>query len=265
MNTSLLQIPQFNNKSIRHILHEGKVYYSLVDIMRAILDEYQDPSDYLTTLKRNDNQIPANCRKLKLPGVDGKLYPTDCSTEEGVYRILQSVPSPNVEPFKQWLAKVGKERLDEERNPELALNRIVKVYKNRGMSDSWIEERFKSVVVRNTLTDTLKEHGIKGFEYAATTNILYKHSVGMDADQYKEHKGLVKTEKLRDHFSTEELELSKMTERFLEAQVKKNNSQGFNEIKEDAKVAGNYGARIREIMEEALGKSIITKKQDLLD
>lgn len=265
MNTSLSRIPQFNNKSVRSVLHEGKVYYSVVDILRAVLEDNQDASNIWSQLKIREKQVLTICQKLRLPGSDGKKYPTDCATEESIFRILQSVNSEKVEDFKLWLAKVGKERIEEEVNPELAINRIVKVYKNRGMPDDWIQKRFKTIVARNNLTDTLKEHGIKGYEYAATTNILYEHSVGMNADEYKEFKGLSKAEKLRDNFSMEELDLSDMTERFLKAQIKKNDSQGFDEIKEDAKVAGNYGARIREIMEEALGKSIITKKQDLIE
>lgn len=265
MNTSLSRIPQFNNKPIRHILHEGKVYWSIVDIIESIYGDGKGKYNWSKIKKNEFDQLLPFWQRFTMVAQDGKMRETDCATEECIYRILQSVPSPKVEDFKLWLAKVAKERLDEERNPELAVNRIVRVYKNRGMTDEWIQKRFKTIIARNNLTDTLKEHGIKAYEYAKTTNILYKHSVGMDADEYKEYKGLEKKDKLRDHFSIEELDLSDMTERFLKAQIKKNDSQGFDEIKEDAKFAGDYGSRIREIMEEALGKSIITKKQDLLD
>jgi len=269
MSNIISQVFNFNNKEIRSAVHNGQVYWSVIDVIEALLESGERPSKYWNDLKsrsmKKDIDLSAKCGKLKLEGLDGKMRPSDFATQEDIFYIIQYVPSSKADKFKEAFAKIVNERIEEENNPELIINRIVRVYKNRGMTDAWIEERFKSVVARNNLTDTLKEHGIKGSEYARTTNILYKHSVGMDADEYKEYKGLDKNDKLRDNFSIEELELSKMTERFLKAQIKKNDSQGFDEIKEDAKVAGNYGARIREIMEEALGKSIIKKKQDLIE
>ena len=270
MSNIISQVFNFNNKEIRSSVHNGQVYWSVVDVIESLLESGERPRQYWSDLKNGHNQdtgiqLYGKIVQLKLEAADGKMYLTDCATQENIFYIIQFVPSSKANKFKEQFAKIVNERIEEEKNPSLAIDRIVRVYKNRGMTDDWIQKRFKAIVARNNLTDTLKEHGIKAYEYAKTTNILYKHSVGMDADEYKEYKGLEKKDKLRDNFSVEELELSDMTERFLKAQIKKNDSQGFDEIKEDAKVAGNYGARIREIMEEALGKSIITKKQDLIE
>lgn len=283
MNTSLSQSISLDNINIRSAVHEGVRYYSVVDCVRYLVDESEDARNYWKVLKFRANKLVTKCNQLKeenkkigmqlhgkivqlqLKAEDGKLRDADCATQENIFYIMQYIPSNNADRFKEQFAKIVNERIEEEKNPALAIDRIVRVYKNRGMTDDWIQKRFKAIVARNNLTDTLKEHGIKAYEYAKTTNILYKHSVGMDADEYKEYKGLEKKDRLRDNFSVEELELSDMTERFLKAQIKKNDSQGFDEIKEDAKVAGDYGARIREIMEEALGKSIINKKQDLIE
>ena len=266
MSTNIItKLLSISNKPIRSAIHEGKVYYSVVDILRSVLRDDQDASNIWSQTKIRDSQVLTICQKLKLRGVDGKTYPTDCATEEGIFRILQSVNSEKVEEFKLWLAKVGKERIEEEINPALAIQRGMDSYRKRGMSEKWIKTRIETINSRNHLTDTLKDHGIKGNEYARTTNILYERTFELNAQDLREAKGLEDKDRLRDNMSENELTVVNISENLLEGIIKKNNSQGFKEIKEDAKAAGDYGARIREIMEEALGKSIITKKQDLIE
>ena len=266
MSTNIItKLLSFSNKPIRSAIHEGKVYWSIVDILKSVLQEDKDASNTWSTIKKRDIQVLAICQKLKLPGIDGKAYPTDCATEEGIFRILQSVNSEKVEEFKLWLAKVGKERIEEEINPALAIQRGMDSYRKRGMSEKWIKTRIETINSRNHLTDTLKDHGIKGNEYGRTTDILYERAFELKAKELREVKGLDDKDRLRDNMSRQELTVVNISEDLLEGIIKKNDSQGFDEIKEDAKVAGDYGARIREIMEEALGKSIITKKKDLIE
>lgn len=266
MSTNIItKLLSFSNKPIRSAIHEGKVYYSVVDILRSVLRDDQDASNNWSLIKRADKQFLSILQKLKLPGVDGKMYHTDCATEEGIFRILQSVNSERVEEFKLWLAKVGKERLEEEINPALAIQRGMDSYRKRGKSEEWIKTRIETIKSRNNLTDALKNRGIKGNEYGRTTDILYERAFELKAKKLREVKGLDDKDRLRDNMSENELTVVNISENLLKGIIKKNDSQGFDEIKEDAKVAGDYGARIRAIMEEALGKSIITKKQDLIE
>ncbi len=150
----------FQEKNIRRIWHEEEWFFSVVDVI-AILTDSKDPSDYWTTLKKRDNQLPTICRRLKLLATDGKNRLTDCANMEGMFRIIMAVPSPQAEPFKLWLARVGKERIDEIENPELAAERARAYYKAMGYDDAWIEMRLKTIDVRGQLTDEWKGRGVK--------------------------------------------------------------------------------------------------------
>jgi len=241
MSTNIItKLLSFGNKPIRSAMHEGQVYWSVVDILKSVLRDDQDASDTLVNIKRSEKQIPLILRKLKLPGTDGKMYPTDCATEEGIFRILQSVNSEKVEDFKLWLAKVGKERLEEEQNPQLAVDRAVRTWKKQGKPEDWIANRLKGIAVRNTTTDTWKAHGIKGDEYAKLTNSLH---VGVFNKTVKEHKKeLAVTGNLRDNLSRMELIALEFAEAAAEELTKHRNSQGYNEVKKDVKEGSAIGA-----------------------
>jgi len=270
MNTSLSQTISLDNINIRSAVHEGVRYYSVVDCVEYLVkDETTNAKVYWSSTKarcKNKGiELFTKCKQLKLPSSDGKMYLTDCATQENIFYIVQYIPSKKSDKFKEAFAKIVNERIEEEKNPELAIKRGMDSYRKRGMSEKWIKTRIETINSRNHLTDTLKDHGIKGNEYAKTTNILYERTFDLNAQELRDAKGLDDKDRLRDNMSKDELTVVNISENLLEGIIKKNNSQGFKEIKEDAKTAGDYGARIREIMEEALGKTIITKKQDLIE
>lgn len=269
MSNIISQIFNFNNINIRSAVYDGQVYWSIVDVIKALTDS-PSPRQYWSDLKRGHGfsegiQLQGKTLQLKIKSSDGKMYLTDCAIQENIFYIMQYVPSPKADEFKEQFAKIVNERIEEEKNPALAIQRGMDSYRKQGKSEKWIKTRIETIKSRNNLTDTLKDHGIKGNEYGRTTDILYERAFELKAKDLREVKGLDDKDRLRDNMSRRELTVVNISEDLLEGIIKKNDSQGFDEIKEDAKVAGNYGARIREIMEEALGKSIITKKQDLLD
>lgn len=241
MSTNIItKLLSFGNKPIRSAMHEGQVYWSVVDILRSVLRDDQDASDIWTSIKSRDIHTPTIYRSMKLPRSNGKMYHTDCATEEGIFRILQSVNSEKVEEFKLWLAKVGKERIEEEINPQLAVDRAVRTWRSQGKPEDWIANRLKGIAVRNTTTDTWKAHGIEGKQYGALTNILH---VGVFNKTVKEHrKELAVTGNLRDNLSRMELMALEFAEAAAEELTKHRNSQGYNEVKKDVKEGSAIGA-----------------------
>lgn len=208
----------FENKEIRSIWDSEKedYYFSVVDVI-SILTDSRDPSDYWTTLKRrliNDegSQLPTNCRRLKFKAKDGKLRNIDVLDTKGILRLIESVPSSKVEPFKVQLANLGNERINEVFDPELAINRAVNYYRNKGYNDEWIKKRILGIIDRFKLTDIWKDGGIsKPVEYALLTNEIYKSWSGMKANEYKAYKGIRK-ESLRDNMTDIELALTNIGE-----------------------------------------------------
>ena len=204
----------FEDKEIRSIWDSEKedYYFSVVDVI-SILTDSRDPSDYWTTLKRRlinneGSQLPTNCRRLKFKAKDGKLRNTDVLDTKGILRLIESVPSSKAEPFKVWLANLGNERINEVFDPELAINRAVNYYRNKGFNDEWIKKRIFGIIDRFKLTDIWKDGGIsKPVEYALLTNEIYKSWSGMKANEYKAYKGIRK-ESLRDNMTDIELALS---------------------------------------------------------
>ncbi len=204
----------FEDKEIRSIWDSEKedYYFSVVDVI-SILTDSRDPSDYWTTLKRRlinneGSQLPTNCRRLKFKAKDGKLRNTDVLDTKGILRLIESVPSSKAEPFKVWLANLGNERINEVFDPELAINRAVNYYRNKGYNDEWIKKRILGIIDRFKLTDIWKDGGIsKPVEYALLTNEIYKSWSGMKANEYKAYKGIRK-ESLRDNMTDIELALS---------------------------------------------------------
>ena len=259
----------FEGKEIRSVWDSEKeeYYFSVVDVI-SILTDSKDSSDYWTTLKRrltNDegSQLPTICRSLKLKAKDGKMRNTDTLDTKGILRLIESVPSPKAEPFKLWLAGLGKERIDEVFDPEIAIKRAINYYRNRGYDDKWIKARLNGILDRNKLTDIWKESGInEGYEYAILTNDIYKEWSGMTAKEYKEFKGLRK-ESLRDNMSDIEVLLADIGEITTRELAKKHKPYGLNENRKIAKAGGEVASNTRKDIEEKLGEDVINKDNKL--
>ncbi len=259
----------FEGKEIRSVWDSEKeeYYFSVVDVI-SILTDSKDSSDYWTTLKRrltNDegSQLPTICRSLKLKAKDGKMRNTDTLDTKGILRLIESVPSPKAEPFKLWLAELGKEKIDEVFDPEIAIKRAINYYRNRGYDDKWIKARLNGILDRNKLTDIWKESGInEGYEYAILTNDIYKEWSGMTAKEYKEFKGLRK-ESLRDNMSDIEVMLADIGEITTRELAKKHKPYGLNENRKIAKAGGEVASNTRKDIEEKLGENVISKDNNL--
>lgn len=241
---------------------EEKWYFSVIDIV-AILTESKDPTAYWRKLKQRlkaeGNETVTNCHGLKMVAPDGKMRLTDVLDTEGVLRLVQSIPSPKVEPFKLWLAKVGSERIDEMQDPEIAINRALQHYRNLGYSEAWINQRLKSIEVRKDLTDEWKRSGVKDNQYGFLTDILTEAWSGMKTRQYKEHKGL-KKENLRDNMSNMELVLNMLAEVSTTEISKGKNPQTLKENIDVAKEGGSVAKNARLEIESKTGNKIITNQ-----
>lgn len=266
MKTEKLQIINkiFNNTKIRSIWNKDdeKYYISIVDVV-GVLSESDNPSVYWRVLKKRlleeGNETVTNCNGLRLKAKDGKYRLTDVCDIEGMFRIIQSVPSKNAEPFKQWLAKLGSERIDETFDPSLSLQRAIDTYRNKGYDENWIAKRIKSVQDRKQLTDVWKESGItEGVEFAILTNEIYKEWSGMKATKYKEFKGLRK-ESLRDNMTDIEVALTDLGEIATRELTKKHLPKGLEENKKIAKMGGNTAKVAREDLEKKLEASVVSK------
>ena len=203
-----------------------------------------------------------NCHQLKLKAKDGKYRVTDVVDIEGMFRIIESIPSKNAEPIKQWLAKLGKERIDETFDPSLSVERAIDLYRAKGYDETWISKRIKTLQERKTLTDVWKENGVESNEYAILTNEIYKSWSGMTAKEYKEYKGLRK-ESLRDNMDSIELILTDLSEEATKRLVEKKKPQGLKENINIAKIGGNVAKVARDNLEENLGESVITNYNKL--
>lgn len=259
----------FENKEIRSIWDSEKedYYFSVVDVI-SILTDSRDPSDYWTTLKRrliNDegSQLPTNCRRLKFKAKDGKLRNTDVLDTKGILRLIESVPSSKAEPFKVWLANLGNERINEVFDPELAINRAVNYYRNKGYNDEWIKKRILGIIDRFKLTDIWKDGGIsKPVEYALLTNEIYKSWSGMKANEYKAYKGIRK-ESLRDNMTDIELALTNIGEIAARDIAKSERPQGLSENIKVVKRGGNVANAARVSYEKETKKLAISKDNSL--
>ncbi len=258
----------FNGSEIRSIWDDEKedYYFSVVDIV-SILTESNDPSHYWRTLKsrmiKEGNETVTKCDTFKFKAKDGKMRKTDVLDTEGIFRLIESIPSPNAEPFKLWLAKLGKERVDEVFDPEIAINRSITYYKNRGYSDEWIKKRLIGILNRNKLTDVWKRGGIKeGWEFGALTNEIYKEWSDMTAKEYKNFKGLRK-ENLRDNMTDLEIALTDLGEIATRVVAEEKKPQGFKENKKVAKIGGHAAKVAREDIEKNLQKPVITSTNAL--
>ena len=239
-------------------------YFSVVDVIGS-LTESNNPRDYWYRVKKRmseeeRSELSTFCRQLKLKSTDGKSYKTDVADMQGIFRIIQSVPSPKAEPFKMWLAEVGKERIDEIIDPELTIDRALEGYARKGYSREWINQRLQDIQVRKELTDTWQDHGVKtGNEYAILTNEISKAWSGMTTREYKDFKGL-KKENLRDNMSTTELILNMLAETATKDIAEATNPQGLEENKQVAQDGGSIAGDARKSIEARTGKPVITSK-----
>ena len=259
-------VKMFEGSQIRSVWDNEREewYFSVVDVIGS-LTESNNPRDYWYRVKKRmseeeRSELSTFCRQLKLKSTDGKSYKTDVADMQGIFRIIQSVPSPKAEPFKMWLAEVGKERIDEIIDPELTIDRALEGYARKGYSREWINQRLQAIQVRKELTDTWHDHGVKaGNEYAILTNEISKAWSGMTTREYKDFKGL-KKENLRDNMSTTELILNMLAETATTDIAEATNPQGLDENKQVAQDGGSIAGDARKSIEARTGKPVITSK-----
>ena len=270
MNNKLETISNlFENKEIRSIWDSEKeeYYFSVVDVINA-LAEPKNPRDYWYQLKKRlsdeeKSEVSTNCRQLKMKAQDGKMRETDTLDTSGIFRLIESVPSPKAEPFKMWLANLGKERIDEVFDPEIAANRVVNYYRGKGYTDEWIKQRLIGIVDRFKLTDIWKDGGIdKPVEFALLTNKIYKTWSGMKANEYKTYKGLRK-ESLRDNMTDIELALTNIGELTTRDIAREEHPKGLKENMSVAKRGGKVAKDARDSYEKATKKSAVAKDNAL--
>ncbi len=261
-------IKLFESKHIRSVWNEAeqKWYFSIQDVM-AILTDSSDIKQYIKRMLSRDETLKSNwgtiCTLVEMEAVDGKQRKVQAADTKGLLRIIQSIPSPKAEPFKLWLAQVGSDRLDEIENPELATQRTRALYKQKGYSEDWIEKRLRSIAIREELTDSWKQRGVKEHqEYAILTAEISKATFGLSPKEYKEVKGL-KRENLRDHMSDLELIFSMLGEASTKAIVETKNPIGFTENKKVAKQGGDVAGSAIKDLEQKTGKKVVSKENYL--
>ncbi len=260
------KIAVFKGKEIRRTLHNNEWWFSVTDVCCALTDS-PDPGAYWRKLKQRlsaeGSEVVTFCHGLKLIAPDGKMRRTDCANTEGIFRIIQSIPSPKAEPFKRWLAKVGYERVQEIEDPELATKRTKAIYRAKGYSEAWIEKRMRGIAVRAELTDEWKKRDVKGEpEYAILTAEISKAAFGLTPSEYKELKGLER-ENLRDHMTDLELIFSMLGEAATTEIARKQDAQGFSENKTAARKGGRIAGEAREKLEVETGDKVVTPKNYL--
>ena len=258
----------FNNKTIRTVWDKEseKYFISVVDIVRVLTDS-KNPRHYWNVLKGRlkdeGNETVTNCDQLKLKAKDGKYRLTDVVDIENMFRIIESIPSKNAEPIKQWLAKLGSERIDEVFDPSISVQRSIDLYRAKGYEEKWITKRIQSIQDRKELTDVWKESGItESKEFAILTNEIYKTWSGMTAKQYKKYKGLRK-EALRDNMDNIEVSLTDISEEVTKRLAKKKKPKGLKENIKIAHVGGQVAKNTRDEIENLLGESVVTKQNKL--
>ncbi len=256
-------IQVFNEKQIRSVWddEQGKWYFSVVDVIGVLTDSI-NPNNYWKVLKnrlkKEGNELVTICNQLKLISSDGKYYKTDVGDIEQIFRLIQSIPSPKAEPFKLWLAQIGRERLEEIEDPERSIDRAMEYYLKKGYSKSWINQRLKSIEVRKELTDEWENRGVnKGHEFAILTDVITKAWSGLTTKEYKNHKNL-KKENLRDHMTNLELVLNMLAEATTTEISKHREPETFEENQKVAQEGGDVAGNTRKEIEEKTGKPIVS-------
>lgn len=253
----------FEERKVRTVWDDEKEkwYFSIVDVVSVLTDSV-DATAYWRKLKQRlkeeGNETVTNCHGLKMKAADGKMRLTDVADTEQLLRIIQSIPSPKAEPFKQWMAHVASERLDQMQDPELSIEQAMMDYKRLGYSDNWINQRLKSIEIRKDLTDQWKLHNVEeGVQYATLTDIIYQQWAGKSAKEYKQFKGL-KKENLRDNMTNEELVLNMLAELSTTSITKAKNPQTLGENMQCAADGGGVARVAREQLEQKTGREVVT-------
>ena len=266
MNRSEKALVVFQGKKIRRTWFNDEWWFSVVDIISALTQTDRARkywSDLKVKLTEEGFEVSEKIGQLKLMADDGKLRLTDCANTKNMFRIIQSIPSPKAEPFKQWLAQVGYDRVQEIEDPELAQKRMKEIYKAKGYSDDWIEKRVRGIAIRDELTDEWKKRGVlEERDYAILTAEISKATFGMTPSEYKEFKGL-KKENLRDHMNDLELIFSMLGERVSAEITRKEDAQGYDEIEGAAKRGGRVAGNARKETEKELGRPVTSRKNYL--
>jgi DNA-damage-inducible protein D len=263
-----LEICRFTGRTIRKVCHDDEWYFSVVDVITAITDT-ASPSRYWFDLKvklstEGFYQLSDKIVKLKMPGSDGKNYPTDSANTETLFRIIQAIPSPRAEPFKQWLAKTGYERIQEHQNPSIAIKRAIVDYQMQGRSLEWIEARLQTIFSRRELTDEWRERGIKeGMEFAILTDEISSGTFGKTTKAHKEYKGLIKTHSLRDNMTPIELILTMLGETATKQIAQSRDAKGFYANKQAARSGGEIAGGARRKLEKETGKPVLSAGNNL--
>ncbi len=247
MNNIISQPLSFDNNNIRFTIENGTTYYSVIDVVSTLSDSPQ-PSRYWVDLKNQYNQLFGKSEQLKLRSSDGKKYLTDCATRENLFFIIQYIPSPLAKPFKEWLARVGEEKL---------------VSIEKSSEQKWIETREEGKIVRKQLTSNLVQHGIRPDEIPLTTNTLYRYGLEHTAASLRKHKGLKDGTNVRNHMNRLELLVTKSMETVLDEIMGMNHSYGYRMVNEDAIEAGEFGARMRRDIERMTGRPVVSKENNL--
>ena len=251
------QLTPFEGNEIRKEWHNEEWYFSVVDVI-GVLTDSKDARNYWKVLKNRESQLVTVCNPLKLMASDGRKRLTDCANTEGVFRIIMSVPSPKAEPFKLWLARVGKEHIDEIENPELAIERAKELYKAKGYLDEWIDIRLQSIEVRKQLTDEWKKREVaEGREYAILTAEIAKATFGLTPTEHKNIKGLER-QNLRDHMTTLELIFTQLGEEMTRKLAVEHDAVGFNDNTKVAKQGGRAAGDARRAAEKRTGMKVVS-------
>ncbi len=263
------QIAIFRGKKIRKTIYKKEWWFSVADVVQVLIEQ---PDDYLARkywnklaqrLKEEGSEAVTNCHQLKLIASDGKMRETDCADTEGLFRIIQSIPSPKAEPLKRWLAKVGYERIQEIENPELATKRTKLLYKLKGYPEDWIEKRMRGIAVREELTDEWQKRGAQNEkDYEILTAEISQAAFDLKPNEYKKLKGL-KRENLRDHMDDFELILTMLGEKTTTELHRSNDSKGVPKLKDDARAGGQIAGSARKQIERKLKHSIVSRNNFL--
>jgi prophage antirepressor-like protein len=255
----------FEEREVRRMWKDDKWHFVISDVVQILTDS-KDVQGYIKDMRRRDEELSTGWGKIATPlyiHTKGGAQKMNCADTEGIFRIIQSISSPKAEPFKRWLAKVGKERIEEIADPELAVTRAKEIYDKKGYPKDWVDKRMRGIAVRNTLTDEWKERGVaKGVEYAILTDEIYKAAFDKSAKEYMKHKGLDTKagDNLRDHMEDIEVILTMLGEATTTRITTDKDSHGLEALKNDARIGGSVAGRTRKDIEEKTGKKVISGK-----
>jgi DNA-damage-inducible protein D len=257
----ITKLDVFEGREIRKTIHNGEWWFSVADVVQTLTDSV-DTRQYIKRMRQRDPELDSYwgtiCTPLELLASDGKRRKTNCANTEGLFRIIQSIPSPKAEPFKRWLAKVGHERLQEIENPELAQERMKQLFEQKGYPKEWIDKRLRGIAVRQDLTDEWKNRGARNtVEFAILTNEIMQGAFDLKVEEYKDVKGLER-ENLRDHLTDMELILTMLAEATTSKLHRDRDSQGFQPLKKDARDGGAVAGRTRKDIEKQSGKPVVS-------